>query len=158
MIELLAEKRRANGKELCNAAGVTTVKPFLLSHINRGLVLVSEASAGKRFGKTYLLADGVTLEMLLEVGDKKPTVRYSPPPAPETILPISITEKSDSREQTESLFIDAAGRLVVQFPNVARQVFPALDTQRIKRLLAAVDLESLASPVQPNRSHNDHPA
>ena len=79
MIEMIAERGKATGKELMAASGASGVKPFVKTYLERGLIEIS----GDISERSYALAPGVTPEQLLHDGrgkSKKSVSHYVAPP------------------------------------------------------------------------------
>lgn len=86
MLEIIAEKGVATLKELTEAAGTTSVTPFIKGPVGRGEIIVE----GEHGAKLCRLAPGVTAENLLSGGRKKIIMPVPLAQTPETTLaPIS---------------------------------------------------------------------
>jgi hypothetical protein len=74
MLELLAEKGSATARELSYYSKSNSgVLPYLKTYMSRGLITAAQEFDG-RAGKRFFLADGVTLDDLLDVSNRNPAL------------------------------------------------------------------------------------
>jgi len=165
MLELLAEKREATYQQLLDVSGAQVVDAFIKGKLKRGLVI--------RDGRNYRVAEGVTAEMLLADTRKKnlPPTRKQPEAESAAAPPVEVknnfevqgvsdTEfipmdfpkylrmedpETPSQSAVSQMFIDDSGQIILDIFGQPSITLAAADALRIKRLLAAVDLETLAT-------------
>ncbi|ARO88145.1 hypothetical protein EBAPG3_010365 [Nitrosospira lacus] len=80
ILELLAERGKATGRELIAASHASSVRPFIKNHIDLGLIVVD----GDYSNKIYSLAPGVTREELLS--DRRRKTAKLPNALPDTSM------------------------------------------------------------------------
>jgi hypothetical protein len=101
MRELIAEQGSATGSQLCQAAGTTSASTFLKPYIQRGLIVMSEKSAGARVGKTFSVAPGVDPQQLLI--DMKYGPKPKTPPAESTESGLASATTAGTEKPSEPL-------------------------------------------------------
>jgi len=172
MLELLAEKREATYQQLLDISGAKVVDPFIKGNLKRGLVIRDGRNYRVAEGVTaeMLLAD--TRKQNLPPTRKQPEAEpakappivfnepkvqfvsdaeFIPTKLPE-FIPMNFPEylrmddpEAPSQCAVSQIFIDDSGQIILNIFGQTSITLAAADVLRIKRLLAAVDLESLAA-------------